>query len=157
MVDPIVILAGAIPAAALALSLDGGLTLAERMVRARIGGRRGRGRWLTTLAIAVALAAVAWITVVSIRTTTPIRVGSKNFTEQILLGELLAQTLEARGVEVERLNLGGTFICDRAIRSGDIDVYVEYTGTAYRDLPTAARQRLAPSARRRPSALRRRR
>ena len=98
MVDPIVILAGAIPAAALALSLDGGLTLAERMVRARIGGRRGRGRWLTTLAIAVALAAVAWITVVSIRTTTPIRVGSKNFTEQILLGELLAQTLEARGV-----------------------------------------------------------
>jgi osmoprotectant transport system permease protein len=132
MVDPIVILAGAIPAAALALSLDGGLTLAERMVRARIGGRRGRGVWLTTLAIAVVLGAVAWITVVSIGTTTPIRVGSKNFTEQIVLGELLAQTLEASGIEVERrLNLGGTFICDRAIRSGDIDLYVEYTGTAY--------------------------
>jgi glycine betaine/choline ABC-type transport system substrate-binding protein len=52
-----------------------------------------------------------------------VRVGSKNFTEQVLLGEMLAQTLEARGVRVERrLNLGGTFICDRAIRASDIDV-----------------------------------
>ena len=61
-----------------------------------------------------------------------IRVGSKNFTEQIVLGELIAQTIERHaGVAVERrLNLGGTFICDRAVRSGDIDVYVEYTGTA---------------------------
>jgi glycine betaine/choline ABC-type transport system substrate-binding protein len=60
-----------------------------------------------------------------------VRVGSKNFTEQIVLGELLAQTIERSGVAVERhLNLGGTFICDRALRSGDIDVYVEYTGTA---------------------------
>jgi glycine betaine/choline ABC-type transport system substrate-binding protein len=61
-----------------------------------------------------------------------IRVGSKNFTEQIILGELLAQTIESQtGVAVERrLNLGGTFICDRALRSGDIDVYVEYSGTA---------------------------
>jgi glycine betaine/choline ABC-type transport system substrate-binding protein len=58
-------------------------------------------------------------------------IGSKNFTEQVILGELLAQTLERRGVEVtRRLNLGGTFICDQAIRSGDLDVYVEYTGTA---------------------------
>jgi len=58
-------------------------------------------------------------------------VGSKNFTEQVVLGELLAQTLERRGIRVtRRLNLGGTFICDRAIRSGDIDAYVEYTGTA---------------------------
>ena len=49
-----------------------------------------------------------------------------------MLGELLAQTLEARGITVERrLNLGGTFICDRALRSGDIDLYVEYSGTAY--------------------------
>ena len=58
-------------------------------------------------------------------------VGSKNFTEQIVLGELIAQAIEAEGVPVSRkLNLGGTFICDRALRSGDIDVYVEYTGTA---------------------------
>jgi glycine betaine/choline ABC-type transport system substrate-binding protein len=61
-----------------------------------------------------------------------IRVGSKNFTEQIVLGELVAQTIERQtGLEVERrLNLGGTFICDQAIRSGDIDIYVEYSGTA---------------------------
>jgi glycine betaine/choline ABC-type transport system substrate-binding protein len=58
-------------------------------------------------------------------------VGSKNFTEQVVLGELMAQAIEAEGVPVARkLNLGGTFICDSALRSGDIDVYVEYTGTA---------------------------
>ena len=59
-------------------------------------------------------------------------VGSKNFTEQVLLGELVAQTIEREtGLAVQRrLNLGGTLICDRALISGDIDVYVEYTGTA---------------------------
>jgi glycine betaine/choline ABC-type transport system substrate-binding protein len=58
-------------------------------------------------------------------------VGSKNFTEQVILGELLAQLLESRNVPVERrLNLGGTFICHRALLSGDLDLYVEYSGTA---------------------------
>jgi len=59
-------------------------------------------------------------------------VGSKNFTEQLVLGELLAQALEQDGgVPVDRrLNLGGTLICDQALISGGIDVYVEYTGTA---------------------------
>lgn len=58
-------------------------------------------------------------------------VGSKNFTEQRVLGELLAQTIESAGVPVtRRLDLGGTFVCDSAIRNGQIDVYVEYTGTA---------------------------
>jgi glycine betaine/choline ABC-type transport system substrate-binding protein len=58
-------------------------------------------------------------------------VGSKNLTEQVILGEMLAQLLEARKVSVERrLNLGGTFICHRALLAGDLDVYVEYTGTA---------------------------
>lgn len=58
-------------------------------------------------------------------------VGSKNFTEQQLLGELMAQVLEASGATVtRRLGLGGTFVCDTAIRAGQIDVYVEYTGTA---------------------------
>jgi osmoprotectant transport system substrate-binding protein len=58
-------------------------------------------------------------------------VGSKNFTEQRILGELLAQTVEAIGLPVERrLDLGGTFVCDAAIRAGQIDTYVEYTGTA---------------------------
>jgi osmoprotectant transport system substrate-binding protein len=58
-------------------------------------------------------------------------VGAKNFTEQRLLGELLAQTVESAGlVAVRRLDLGGTFVCDAALRAGQIDVYVEYTGTA---------------------------
>jgi osmoprotectant transport system substrate-binding protein len=58
-------------------------------------------------------------------------VGSKNFTEQRVLGELLAQTAEAAGLRVERrLDLGGTFVCDAALRAGQIDAYVEYTGTA---------------------------
>ena len=61
----------------------------------------------------------------------PIVVGSKNFTESVLLGELVAQKLEANGCRVERrLNMGGTFVCDAAIRAGEIDVYVEYSGTA---------------------------
>jgi glycine betaine/choline ABC-type transport system substrate-binding protein len=58
-------------------------------------------------------------------------IGSKNFTEQLILGELLAQTIERQGIPVaRRLNLGGTLICDRALLTGDIDAYVEYTGTA---------------------------
>jgi glycine betaine/choline ABC-type transport system substrate-binding protein len=58
-------------------------------------------------------------------------IGSKNFTEQRILGELLAQTVEAEGLRAERrLDLGGTFVCDAALRAGQIDAYVEYTGTA---------------------------
>jgi glycine betaine/choline ABC-type transport system substrate-binding protein len=61
----------------------------------------------------------------------PLVVGSKNFTESVILGELAAQTLERAGCPVERrLNMGGTFVCDTAIRSGAIDAYVEYSGTA---------------------------
>lgn len=59
-------------------------------------------------------------------------IGSKNFTEQIVLAELLAQHLESKlGIPVERrVNLGGTLLCHQAVRSGEIDLYVEYTGTA---------------------------
>jgi len=59
-------------------------------------------------------------------------IGSKNFTEQLILGELLAQHLEAHTeLTVERrFNLGGTFICHQALVAGQLDVYVEYTGTA---------------------------
>jgi len=59
-------------------------------------------------------------------------VGSKNFTEQILLGEILAQQVERRlGVTVDRkLDLGGTLLAQQALRSGEIDLYPEYTGTA---------------------------
>ncbi len=59
-------------------------------------------------------------------------VGSKNFTEQLILGELFAQVIEARThLPVERrFYLAGTFICQQAILAGRIDIYPEYTGTA---------------------------
>lgn len=61
-----------------------------------------------------------------------IRIGSKNFTEQLLLGEIMAQLIESRaGFAVERrFNLGGTMICHKALVHGEIDLYAEYTGTA---------------------------
>lgn len=59
-------------------------------------------------------------------------VGAKNFTEQVVLGELLAQHIEARtGLEVDRrFYLAGSYICHQALVAGRIDGYVEYTGTA---------------------------
>lgn len=59
-------------------------------------------------------------------------VGSKNFTEQVLLGEILAQQIERRlGVRVVRkLDLGGTLLAHEALAGGAIDLYPEYTGTA---------------------------
>jgi glycine betaine/choline ABC-type transport system substrate-binding protein len=60
-----------------------------------------------------------------------VRVGSKNFTEQVVLGEIAAQALELAGVPVERrLDLGGTLVCHTALTSGRLDLYPEYTGTA---------------------------
>jgi osmoprotectant transport system substrate-binding protein len=59
-------------------------------------------------------------------------VGSKNFTESFILGELIAQQIEAHtNLKVERrFYLAGTYICQQAILAGRIDVYPEYTGTA---------------------------
>lgn len=59
-------------------------------------------------------------------------IGAKNFTEQVVLGELLAQEIEAKsGLRVERrFYLAGSYICHQALISGRIDAYVEYTGTA---------------------------
>jgi glycine betaine/choline ABC-type transport system substrate-binding protein len=62
----------------------------------------------------------------------PLRIGSKNFSEQVILGEIAAEGLEARGIRVDRrLNLGGTFVCHQAMTAGELDLYPEYTGTAY--------------------------
>lgn len=147
MVDPTVILAGAVPSALLALSIDGALTLLERQVRSMPHEPAARRRRAVAAVLALLVVAVAAASAVyALRAPgNAIRVGSKNFTEQLILGELLAQTIEARTpYRVERrLNLGGTFICDRALRSGDIDVYVEYSGTAqtaiFRDPPGGTR------------------
>ena len=129
MVDSTTILAGAIPAAMLALAADGLLAWTERGVRdghVRIGIlARVAGAAAALLIFAISAGGYAR------STATAVVVGSKNFTEQVILGELVAQAIEAEGGTVSRkLNLGGTFVCDRALRTGDVDVYVEYTGTA---------------------------
>ncbi len=59
-------------------------------------------------------------------------IGAKNFTEQVILGELMAQEIEAKtGLQVERrFYLAGSYICQQALEAGRIDAYPEYTGTA---------------------------
>ena len=83
------------------------------------------GPWLAGLLILLLAAAGCH------RSPSRIVIGSKNFTEQAILGELLAQYLEDRGFPVERrFYLAGTYVCHQALLAGRIDLYVEYTGTA---------------------------
>ncbi|OLC77372.1 MAG: hypothetical protein AUH72_17575 [Acidobacteria bacterium 13_1_40CM_4_65_8] len=129
MVDTTVILAGAIPAALLALVVDGSLLWLERQLSSRRRSRSPR----TVISAAAVLAVLVLFSsgVAARRATGAVVVASKNFTEQLVLGELVAQTIEREGIPVaRRLNLGGTLICDRALLTSDADVYVEYTGTA---------------------------
>ncbi len=76
-----------------------------------------------------------------------ITVGSKNFTEQLILGELLSQYLaKACDCQVEdRFYLAGSYICHQALLAGRIDTYVEYTGTA---LAAVLKQRYSERSRR---------
>jgi osmoprotectant transport system permease protein len=113
MVDSRVILAGAIPAAALALIADFGLGVLEK-------------RFSKLLCLVLIVGCLA-----SCSNADRIVVGSKNFSESVLLGELIAQQIERKThLSVDRrLNLGGTLVCHDAIAAGQIDTYVEYTGT----------------------------
>src|SRR5690242_15695492 len=78
----------------------------------------------------IALASAAALLASSAQAQQPVRVGSKNFTEQFVLGELYAQALEASGIRTEKkLNLGGTLIAHKALEEKQIDLYPEYTGT----------------------------
>lgn len=128
MIDATVVLAGALPAALLALMADAALAAAGQLADPRRRSRR-------PVAVLAVVAILAVMTAVSGRASAgraDLVVGSKNFTEQVVLGELLAQAIERRtGLTVERrLNLGGTAIAHEALLSGGIDVYVEYTGTS---------------------------
>lgn len=81
---------------------------------------------LSTVAAAVMVASA-----VQPAAAEPIKVGSKNFTEQYILAEMYAALLEKAGFQVERkINLGGTLIAHQALTTGQIDLYPEYTGTA---------------------------
>jgi osmoprotectant transport system permease protein len=126
-VDSRLILAGAIPAAALALAADALLGAVERSARpARAAGLLAAGAVVLAGLIAGGSPRRAGRAVV---------VGSKNFTEQVVLGEIVGALLEDRSLAVDRrLNLGGTSLCHEALRSGQLDVYVEYTGTALTDV-----------------------
>jgi len=132
MTAPTLILAGAVPAALLALTVDASLGWLERAMTPGAA----RSRRVTTRALAAAGIALILIVTgsfaVSGRWGARVIIGSKNFSEQVILGELLAQVIErTTDLRVERrLNLGGTFIADQALQSGAIDAYVEYTGTA---------------------------
>jgi osmoprotectant transport system substrate-binding protein len=75
----------------------------------------------------------------------PVRLGTKNFTEQFILGELYAQALRAKGWDVDlKRDIGSAEVIDKALTSGRIDGYAEYTGTTLsvlkgqRDVPRTA-------------------
>jgi osmoprotectant transport system permease protein len=144
MVDTTTILAGAIPAAVLALTADGLLTLVERRLRR---GAPSLARLAPIAAVSVVAMAILAGAAYARAGGNAIVIGSKNFTEQVVLGELLAQAIEAEGggPVVRKLNLGGTFVCDRGLRTGELDAYVEYTGTAvsavfHEEVPRDAQQ-----------------
>jgi glycine betaine/choline ABC-type transport system substrate-binding protein len=108
-----------------------GEAFAPTMKRNRQGRRRGvleARHWISVCLIFVALLLPSCSSSHSDR----IVVGSKNFTESLILGELLAQQIEAHThLKVERrFYLAGTYICQQAVLAGRIDIYPEYTGTA---------------------------
>ena len=136
------LLAGAVSAALMALAADFSLGLLEKhfAVATRIPKRDSKPTFRNaSLVAAVLITAITGLAVWSGRrsaTQSPagaakIAIGSKDFTESILLGEIVAQMLEARGVKVERrFELAGN-LSHEALLAGGIDLYPEYTGTAY--------------------------
>jgi osmoprotectant transport system permease protein len=147
------ILLGAIPAAILALIVDGAIAASQwGLTRARQSGaasRTGLRRAAIAAPLIVVLAGgLAFLPEPAIEpppaatssdanaspapedTRPPVVIGTKNFTEQLILGELMAQLIESRSIPVKReFNLGGTMICHGALETGSIDLYAEYTGT----------------------------
>lgn len=138
--DNNLLLAGAVPAALMALSFDFSLGVVEQYfsVGARRGPKVSAAQKFGVIAIAAALLVIL---VLSWRESGPnsaveikgqkVVVGSKDFTESILLAEILAQMLETRGtVVVRQFELGGN-LPHEALASGRLDLYPEYTGTSY--------------------------
>ena len=140
--DNHLLLAGAVPAALMALAADFGLGLLEKRFdpsrRRAAKRRRPAARALAWAALAAVLLAGAYVAWRGSRassggaTNRPrVIVGSKDFTESVLLAEIFAQLLEARGVEVVRTyELAGN-VPHESLLAGAIDAYPEYTGTSY--------------------------
>ncbi|MDA0831677.1 MAG: ABC transporter permease subunit [Planctomycetota bacterium] len=134
------ILLGAIPAAVLAVIVDG--VIAATVWGVQPTRQSDSHRYLSKLkpiALALPFLLAAVVLISALRDRSPaagrgvhtIRIGSKNFSEQLILGQLMAQMIEAHtDLRVDRrFNLGGTMICHEALASGEIDLYAEYTGT----------------------------
>ncbi len=137
--DNHLLLAGAVPAALLALAADFSLgLLAQRFdfSQSRRGLTAIQKGVLVLIAVAVALLGLGMLRGAKSQGATqtgatPVVIGSKDFTESILLAEIVAQSLEARGVPVERkFELGGN-LPHEALVGGKLDLYPEYTGTSY--------------------------
>ena len=134
-VNNTLLLAGALPAAAIALAADACLGALETHLTR--GSRQPRPRpWLRRRwALAAALLAIVlgWHQLAPPGPAGSVVIGAKGFTEQQLLGELLAQEIEEHtSLQVRReFSLGSTFLCHEAVRQGRVDGYVEYTGTAW--------------------------
>ncbi|ADL05719.1 glycine betaine ABC transporter substrate-binding protein [Lacrimispora saccharolytica] len=140
------ILAGAVPACLLALMVDFLIGLVEKLVTPvslQKGDRsvkvKRRNAQKAVLAAASGLLAVVFL-FTSVGTvsgnTRTISVGSKDFTEQEILGNMVADLIEDRtDIAVSRkLSLGGSQVCFSAIKTGDIDLYMDYSGTSYSDI-----------------------
>ncbi len=130
--DNVLILAGAVPAALIALAADLLLGVIERVMQSgEVVRRKFKGATVVVAATIGALVVFGLVSMFSGKNAGHIAVGSKDFTEQVILGELLARMIEAKlGVNVERrFDLGGT-LAHEALIAGEVDVYIEYTGTA---------------------------
>lgn len=137
--DNNLLLAGAIASALLALLCDFVLGQVERSFNI---GERSKGRRLFAVlgavTVFVAIIAASYLPARTMDARVPeipsghrIVVGSKDFTESVILAEILSQMLEKQGVEVVRqFELGGN-LAHEGLLSGEVDVYPEYTGTAY--------------------------
>lgn len=140
------ILAGAIPACLLALMVDFLLGLVEKLVTpvSLQKGDTSAKKKRRTAQKAILGAAALFIAVVFLFTSVgsvsgnvrTLSIGSKDFTEQEILGNMVADLIEDRtDITVNRkLSLGGTQVCSAAMKSGDIDLYIEYSGTSYTDI-----------------------
>ena len=120
------VLFGCAASAALALAADQLLGLVEVAAR-----RRSRPLALGALVALVAGAALAIAPLVALGRPAAYVIGAKNFSEQYILAELMADRLEAGGARVQRKEDLGSAVAYRALAAGEIDAYVDYSGTLW--------------------------
>lgn len=130
------ILLGAIPAALLALFLDFLIAKLESALTYKKSAKQKKYRFALISFIILLLGMFGlffYLQGSKINNDNQVKIGTKNFSEQLILGEIMAQLLEANSsLNVVRVfNLGGTLVCHQAILNGEIDLYPEYTGTSY--------------------------